>query len=151
MVEEVPVIGLRFAAEMDARPRIQADLAFWAAHSRNAGAEAEAALIPQLSDEYLVELRQATQTAALKAYLENELMRRQACWLGAHGRLQRLGSRIGASVASVLALRPAFCSAGILADVALDAGADGQAAQDHRIAVRAETPSAKMGHCHSGE
>lgn len=163
MGDGMPAFGLRFAAEMDARPRIQADLAFWTAHSNNADAETEAALILRLSDEYLTELEQATPFAAFKTRLQDELARRQACWFGAHGRLYRIASRLRAGFAwllwrtvHALALRPFLRSRlihsdGIQPGIALDAGADGLSGPDHGITVRAKALCAKMGRRHRDE
>lgn len=152
----MPVFGLRFAAEMDARPRIQADLAFWAAYTGNAGAETEAALVLQLSDEYLTELEQVTPAAALKARLQDELVRRQAYWFGTYGRLQRFVIRIRASfsatsLAPEWALRPAARWYDILSRIASGTDADGPSGPDHSVAMRAEAPGAKMGRCHGDD
>ena len=86
--------SMRFSAEMDARPRIHDDLAFWNAHRANAGMEEERRLIPRLSDEYLEELQQATPIAWLKDCLAQELLRRQDGWFGSHGKLCRAARRL---------------------------------------------------------
>lgn len=90
--------SMRFSAEMDARPRIHDDLAFWNAHRANAGIEEEQRLVTRLSDEYLAELQQVTPIAWLKDCLAEELLRRQGSWFGGHGRLSRAARRVAACV-----------------------------------------------------
>ena len=131
-IEERGAFSLYLSAELDARPRTYADLAFWQARCAHAGEQVEATLLPALSDEYLIELWQATAAERLRGVLGGELARRRACWFGGHGRVSRRLGRIWAWVRSTRARQPAFTKPAI----------PKPAIPDHAVAMRTEMANA---------
>lgn len=88
MTEE-EFLSRAWLAELSARPRTAADMAFWRAHRAEPGGGRD--LIFTLSDRYLAELHRHTRFRRLKAALWLELReRRRNKWLGRHGRIARL-------------------------------------------------------------